>query len=70
MFHIFLFPNFQYTKLERAIVEIDWFLLSPNDQKFIAMVLHRIQNCPMFTIGPFAVLNYETATNVRKNFFH
>lgn len=53
-----------YKKLERSLYGINWFLLSPNDQKIIAAALRRVQNGPLFSIGPFDVLNYETAAKV------
>lgn len=48
-----------------ALNNLPWYLLPLQTQKDIAYILHRTQHGPILTIGPFAELNYETATNVR-----
>lgn len=42
-----------------------WYLLSTSCQKEIMSGIHNVQNGPTFTIGPFAELNFETASDVR-----
>lgn len=41
-----------------------WYLLPPSTQKGLISGLHYIQNGPKYTIGPFAELSFETATDV------
>lgn len=41
-----------------------WYSLSPSCQKGIISGIHWMQNGPAFTIGPFAELNFETASDV------
>lgn len=47
-----------------AFSNLPWFLLPIKSQKDIGHILNRTQHGPILTIGPFAELNYETATSV------
>lgn len=48
---------------------LPWYLLPLRTQKDIIYILSRAQHGAVLTIGPFAELNYETATNVRLDLF-
>lgn len=52
-----------------AFNSLPWYSLPLQTQKDIAHILHRSQHGPKLTIGPFAELNYETATDVGSNYF-
>lgn len=54
----------QNERLSAALCSITWYLLPPSSQKMLQTTLHRVQNGARLTIGPFAELNLETATNV------
>lgn len=41
-------------------------MLPPKKQEMFSLVLSRMQNGAKIKIGPFAELNYETATKVYK----
>lgn len=42
-----------------------WYSMPKLYQKDIAHMMNRLQNGAVLTMGPFADLNYETASNVR-----
>lgn len=50
-----------------ALTGLPWYLLPLHTQRDISHILRRTQYGPILTIGPFAELNYETATNVCSN---
>lgn len=52
-----------------AFNNLPWYLLPLRTQKDIIYILSRAQRGAVLTIGPFAELNYETATNVRSDLF-
>lgn len=52
-----------------AFNSLPWYLLPLHTQKDIRYILNRTQYGPILTIGPFAELNYETATKVCSNEF-
>lgn len=56
--------KFQNEKIVLELYNMPWFLLSPSCQKGVMTGIHWMQNGPAFTIGPFAELNFETASNV------
>lgn len=63
-FPLMLAPIFQRESLATSMYEIPWYLLPAKQQKEIIHVLRGIQNGCKLSIGPFAELNFETASNV------
>lgn len=41
-----------------------WYLLSPSHQMQVCRAIHMIQHSTVVTMGPFGILNFETATDV------
>lgn len=59
----------QNGRLSTALWNVPWYLLPPMYQRMLQSILNRIQNGARLTIGPFAELNMETATDVSNCFW-
>lgn len=55
---------FQNQRIVDELFYMPWYLLPPAHQREICCAIHWFQNPVVFTIGPFAELNFETAANV------
>lgn len=56
--------EFQNEKITLELYNMPWYLLPPSSQKGVMTGIHWMQNGPAFTIGPFADLSFETASDV------
>lgn len=54
----------QNDHLLEKIYAFEWYRMSSKQQKLIGAMIHSRQNAPVIRMGPLAVLNYETATDV------
>lgn len=69
------FPIFQNETILDSLNRVPWYLLPNNRKTEYLHLLLRIQSGKELNIGPFGILNYEMATNVRfiaisLEFFH
>lgn len=67
MVKVYLMFLLLVTKNDRVVnslTGLPWYLLPLKSQRNIAHILNRAQHGAVLTMGPFAALNYETATSV------
>lgn len=57
--------HFQNLIIVDALNQFSFYLLPPKKQEMFGLILSCVQNGAKVQIGPFAVLNYETATKVK-----
>lgn len=60
----------QNEELTDAVYAVPWYLMPPKHAMLVTHALNRLQNGGIIRMGPFAPLNYETASNVCMNHNH
>lgn len=61
-----MFVSFQQNlSVSESLNQFPFYLLPMQKQKMLSLVLKRLQHGVKVQMGPFAELNYETATKVR-----